>query len=122
MKGAAMGAFKRQLTERHEPANPATLGDLMHEGLQVFCWCHRCGHNAELDTAPLIARLGLNWPISHLQPLRNPALLPARLSWRFVEFGFANEPHPWLEKPDFPKPLPQSRGRFEQFLERQEDG
>ena len=61
-------------------------------------------------------------PISHLQPLCNPALLPARLSWRFVEFGFANEPHPWLEKPDFPKPLPQSRGRFEQFLERQEDG
>ena len=48
--------------------------------------------------------------------------LPARLSWPFVELGFATGPHPWFEKPDFPMPLPQGRGRFERFLERQEDG
>ena len=46
-----MGAFKRRLTARHDPSDPATLGDLARDGLQVFCWCHRCGHNAELDTA-----------------------------------------------------------------------
>ena len=53
-----MGGFKRQLTNSFDPASPTTLGDLAAEGLQVFCWCHRCGHNAEIETAPLIARLG----------------------------------------------------------------
>ena len=43
-----MGAFKRRVTESHDPANPTTLGDLAKDGLRVFCWCHRCGHNAEI--------------------------------------------------------------------------
>ncbi len=37
---------------------PALLADLVEQGLGVFCWCNRCGHNAELAVAPLIARLG----------------------------------------------------------------
>lgn len=61
-----MGAFKRRLTNSHDPASPATLGDLAAEELQVFCWCHRCGHNAELETAPLIARLGPMFPVPEL--------------------------------------------------------
>ena len=36
-----MGAFKRRQTARHDPVDPATLGDLANEGLHVFCWCHR---------------------------------------------------------------------------------
>ena len=47
-----MGAFKKRVTARHDPVDPATLGDLAADGLHVFCWCHRCGHNAEVETAP----------------------------------------------------------------------
>ena len=61
-----MGAFKRRQTARHDPVDPATLGDLANEGLHVFCWCHRCGHNAELDTSTLIARLGPLFPVPEL--------------------------------------------------------
>lgn len=61
-----MGAFKRQQTARQDSINPATLGDLAAEGLRVFCWCHRCGHNAEMDTTTLIARLGPLFPVPEL--------------------------------------------------------
>ena len=61
-----MGAFKRRVTDSHDPANPTTLGDLAKDGLRVFCWCHRCGHNAEIETAPLIARLGPMFPVPEL--------------------------------------------------------
>ena len=50
-----MGAFKRRQTARHDLATRHTWRP--DEGLHVFCWCHRCGHNAELDTSTLIARL-----------------------------------------------------------------
>lgn len=65
-KAADMGAFKNQITTSNDPADPATLGDLAAEGLHVFCWCHRCGHNAEMETAPLIARLGPMFPVPEL--------------------------------------------------------
>ena len=61
-----MGAFKRQQTARRDPVNPATLGDLAAEGLHVLCWCHRCGHNAEMDATTLIARLGPLFPVPEL--------------------------------------------------------
>ena len=61
-----MGVFKRRQTACHDPVDPATLGDLANEGLHVFCWCHRCGHNAELNTSMLIARLGPLFPVPEL--------------------------------------------------------
>ncbi len=40
-----------------------TLGDLAAQGVDVFCWCNRCGHNAVLETTLLIARLGPAQPV-----------------------------------------------------------
>lgn len=61
-----MGAFKNQDIQRTEPLTPVTLGDLVSENLDVFCWCNRCGHNAELGVAPLIAGLGAHFPVPEL--------------------------------------------------------
>ncbi len=41
----------------------ATLGDMAVQGLDVFCWCNRCGHNRVLATHGLIARLGAEFPV-----------------------------------------------------------
>jgi len=35
-----------------------TLGDLMNQGLDVFCWCNRCGHNAVLEARLLARQMG----------------------------------------------------------------
>ena len=35
-----------------------TLGDLMNQGLDVFCWCNRCGHNAVLQARLLTGQMG----------------------------------------------------------------
>ncbi|MDH3235526.1 MAG: hypothetical protein OEQ29_18550, partial [Alphaproteobacteria bacterium] len=35
-----------------------TLGDLMNQGLDVFCWCNRCGHNAVLQARLLSGQMG----------------------------------------------------------------
>ena len=35
-----------------------TLGDLMNQALDVFCWCNRCGHNAVLEARLLIGQMG----------------------------------------------------------------
>ena len=54
-----MGGFKRRATDRAEQARPAvTLGRLADEGVDVFCWCNRCGHNAVLSIGKLIGQLG----------------------------------------------------------------
>lgn len=45
---------------------PPVLADLEAQGLGVFCWCIRCGHNAEVAVAPLIARLGPTLPVPRL--------------------------------------------------------
>ena len=61
-----MGAFKSQSIQATEPANPALLRDLQEDGLKVFCWCNRCGHNAELELAVFIERFGLAYPVPEL--------------------------------------------------------
>ena len=54
-----MARLKRQHLHQHEARQPKPrLGDMADQGLAVFCWCNRCGHNAVVDTAMLIARLG----------------------------------------------------------------
>ena len=61
-----MGGFKKQHTARSEPTNPATLSDLATNNLQIFCWCNRCGHNAEIEVVPLISVLGSLFPVPEL--------------------------------------------------------
>ena len=77
-----MGGFKRQLTNSFDPASPTTLGDLAAEGLQVFCWCHRCGHNAEIGQrrrlpAPMVC--SRTWRQNAVYILRKLTSPPSRL-------------------------------------------
>ncbi len=59
-----MAGFKRrELAERDRRLGAATLGDLAAQGVAVFCWCNRCGHNAELATGTLVATLGPDFPV-----------------------------------------------------------
>ena len=41
----------------------ATLGELATDGLGVFCWCNRCGHNAVLEIGRLVDELGAAFPV-----------------------------------------------------------
>ena len=61
-----MGWHKRQHTALDEPKNPTTLADMIHEGLSVFCWCNRCGHNSTIDPVPLATALGSLFPVPEL--------------------------------------------------------
>ena len=61
-----MGGFKSQSLEKTEPVNPTLLRDLQEEGLNVFCWCNRCGHNAEVALDVFIKRFGASYPVPEL--------------------------------------------------------
>ena len=58
-----MGAFKKEAIKRSEPVNPTRLSDLADENLKLFCWCNRCGHNAEIAIDIFIKRLGAQFPV-----------------------------------------------------------
>ncbi len=54
-----MAAVKRKdLAERDRRLGAATLRELEAQGVDVFCWCNRCGHNSVLATRRLVAELG----------------------------------------------------------------
>lgn len=54
-----MGAMKREAVNRSDRAlQPPRLTHLLDRGLDVFCWCNKCGHNAVMPTADLADRLG----------------------------------------------------------------
>jgi len=58
-QGHLMGRLKETVVDEEERGRrPAALGDLMRAGIAVFCWCNRCGHNAEAATAMLVQQLG----------------------------------------------------------------
>ena len=61
-----MGAFKTQDIAKTKPLSPITLHDLQNEALHLFCWCNRCGHNAELAIDPFITKLGLHFPVPEI--------------------------------------------------------
>jgi hypothetical protein len=55
-----MGRLKESVIPREERGQrAASLEDLMQAGIGVFCWCNRCGHNAEVTTEMLVPQL---WP------------------------------------------------------------
>jgi hypothetical protein len=59
-----MARIKRTLmADQDQRLRAATLGELAAEELAVFCWCNRCGHNAELDSTRLAAELGSAFPV-----------------------------------------------------------
>ena len=62
-----MAKIKRRAIEAADRQIQAvTLGDLVHQGLRVFCWCNRCSHSAVLETKPLLAELGPDFPVPDL--------------------------------------------------------
>jgi len=59
-----MGGMKHQMVDRSEQVMAAPrLGQLNERGLDVFCWCNRCGHNAVIQTDDLIRKLGPALPV-----------------------------------------------------------
>lgn len=59
-----MAGVKRSAIETEERWRRATtLGELADEGIDVFCWCNRCSHNAVVETGRLIAELGPALPV-----------------------------------------------------------
>ena len=59
-----MGRMKsQQLSESEQRLQAASLGELVAEGLAVFCWCNRCGHNAEVAVETLFGQLGPDFPV-----------------------------------------------------------
>lgn len=62
-----MGRYKEQVLVAEEKSRRATtLGDLRRAEVDVFCWCNRCGHNAEAATAMLIGQLGPDFPVPEI--------------------------------------------------------
>ena len=59
-----MGRLKETVVDEEERGQrPAALGELLRTGIGVFCWCNRCGHNAEAATAMLVQQLGPSFPV-----------------------------------------------------------
>ena len=45
---------------------PITLGQLVEKNQNVFCWCNRCTHNAEVESRHLMGQLGPAIPVPEL--------------------------------------------------------
>lgn len=62
-----MGGIKRQgLLKEERRHQPATLADLRSQGVEVFCWCNRCSHNAIIELAALLPLLGPHCPVPEI--------------------------------------------------------
>lgn len=62
-----MGGIKRQeLLQAERRRQPATLADLKAQGVEVFCWCNRCSHNAVLALDSLLPLLGHLCPVPEI--------------------------------------------------------
>ena len=59
-----MGRLKEETIRKEDQGRKAAqLGDIAAAGLQIFCWCNRCGHNSEVDSAMLVSKLGPAMPV-----------------------------------------------------------
>src|SRR3546814_15015998 len=62
-----MGGFKRRLmVEEESGRRRARLGEIAKQGLNVLCWCNRCGHRALVPTAELADRFGPAVPVPEI--------------------------------------------------------
>jgi hypothetical protein len=59
-----MGRLKQNVIDLEEKSRrAASLSDLIQAGISVFCWCNRCGHNAEAEATMLVQQLGPAFPV-----------------------------------------------------------
>ena len=62
-----MGRMKQESMAREDRSQRAAqLGDLLSAKVGVFCWCNRCGHNAEASTQMLVSQLGPSFPVPEI--------------------------------------------------------
>lgn len=55
---ASKGGTDDDHTVRDDIASAALLGDLAQDGIDLFCWCNQCHHNATVAIGRLLARFG----------------------------------------------------------------
>jgi len=60
------GIKRRELLHEERRQRPATLADLRAQGVEVFCWCNRCSHNAVLPLDSLLPLLGHFCPVPEI--------------------------------------------------------
>lgn len=59
-----MGRIKQgRLANEERRRRAIMLGELEREGIDIFCWCNRCGHNAVLPAGLFVAQLGPAFPV-----------------------------------------------------------
>ena len=62
-----MGQCKRRYIEAEDARRRAIrLGEILQAGVDVFCWCNRCGHNATISSARLVAELGPTFTVPEI--------------------------------------------------------
>ena len=62
-----MAGFKRKLLAAEDKRLKAiTLVELATAGVDIFCWCNRCSHNAVLAATRLLAELGPDFPVPEI--------------------------------------------------------
>jgi len=62
-----MGRIKRASLDAEEQSfQPTTLGDLIQDNVDVFCWCNRCSHNSIIQVVVLLGRLGPTFPVPEI--------------------------------------------------------
>jgi len=62
-----MAGFKRKLLAAEDKRLKAiTLAELATAGVDIFCWCNRCSHNAVLAATRLLAELGPDFPVPEI--------------------------------------------------------
>ena len=87
----------------------ATLGELAADGLGVFCWCNRCGHNAVLKIGRLIDELGAQFPVPEVGGrLRCTGCggkdIATRPAWPGLGTVTSHTPTPEMPDPETPDP------------------
>ena len=60
------GTKRRKHVGEKSTQCPATLGDLESEGVDMFCWCNRCSHNAIVPIGNLTGSLGPDQPVPEI--------------------------------------------------------
>lgn len=61
-----MGRLKHHTINSQAEFNPVTLDILITQNLNVFCWCHACGHNADISAEHFVKRFGADYPVPEL--------------------------------------------------------
>lgn len=60
------GIKRRALAEEDRRRHATALSELVARGVDVFCWCNRCGHNSVIPSARIAASLSDDCPVPEL--------------------------------------------------------